>query len=97
MGNTIPFPPPLLSLLLNISPLLGALQELLDSPNPNSPAQSDAYMIFTQVRGMRAAVIGLLVLIWSSMPPSNWFITVQNVPEYKKRVKAQALQYPPPA
>ncbi len=24
-------------------------QELLDSPNPNSPAQSDAYVIFTQV------------------------------------------------
>ena len=43
-------------------------QELLTTPNPNSPAQSDAYMIFTQ-----------------------------NVPEYNKRVKKQALLYPPPA
>lgn len=24
------------------------LQELLDTPNPNSPAQSDAYIMFTQ-------------------------------------------------
>ena len=24
------------------------LQELLDTPNPNSPAQSDAYILFTQ-------------------------------------------------
>jgi len=24
------------------------MQELLDNPNPNSPAQSEAYMAFTQ-------------------------------------------------
>ena len=44
------------------------IQELLGDPNPNSPAQSDAFLLFTQ-----------------------------NRPEYSKRVKAQALNYPPPS
>ncbi|KXZ42757.1 hypothetical protein GPECTOR_120g424 [Gonium pectorale] len=43
-------------------------EELLDTPNPNSPAQSDAFVIFTQQKA-----------------------------EYCKRVKRQALQYPPPS
>ncbi len=42
-------------------------QELLDTPNPNSPAQSDAYMMFTQ-----------------------------DLQRYKKEVKKQTGNYPPP-
>ncbi len=33
---------------ITVKQLLLGIQELLDAPNPNSPAQSDAYMIFTQ-------------------------------------------------
>ncbi len=43
-------------------------QELLDTPNPQSPAQSDAFVAFTQ-----------------------------RLAEYKRRVRQQATQYPPPA
>lgn len=43
------------------------LQELLDTPNEKSPAQSDAFMVFTQQLG-----------------------------EYRKKVRKQAEQYPPP-
>ena len=32
---------------ITVKQLLLGIQELLDTPNPNSPAQSDAYMIFT--------------------------------------------------
>ena len=42
------------------------VQDLLDSPNPASPAQSEAYMLFTRV-------------------------------EYDRKVKQQALRYPPPS
>ena len=42
------------------------IQDLLDTPNPLSPAQSDAFTMFTGDRGA-----------------------------YDKRVKQQALQYPP--
>jgi hypothetical protein len=35
-------------------------QELLEQPNPNSPAQSDAYIIFTQVRDLHALSLSLL-------------------------------------
>jgi ubiquitin-conjugating enzyme E2 I len=41
---------------------------LLDSPNPASPAQSEAYMLFTNDRV-----------------------------EYDRKVKQQALRYPPPS
>ena len=43
-------------------------QELLDTPNPGSPAQSDAFVLFTQQKA-----------------------------EYVKKVKRQALNYPPPS
>ncbi|GAX78311.1 hypothetical protein CEUSTIGMA_g5753.t1 [Chlamydomonas eustigma] len=33
---------------ITVKTLLLGIQELLDNPNPQSPAQSDAYMIFTQ-------------------------------------------------
>lgn len=43
------------------------LQELLDTPNDKSPAQSDAYVVFTQ-----------------------------QLAEYRKKVRKQSEQYPPP-
>ncbi|KAF5836594.1 ubiquitin-conjugating enzyme/RWD-like protein [Dunaliella salina] len=33
---------------ITVKQLLLGIQELLDNPNPNSPAQSEAYMAFTQ-------------------------------------------------
>ena len=45
-----------------------ASQELLDTPNPLSPAQADAYVMFQQ-----------------------------RPDEYKRRVRAEAGKYPPPA
>lgn len=33
---------------LTVSQVLSGVQELLNDPNPHSPAQSDAYMSFTQ-------------------------------------------------
>ncbi|GLC41473.1 SUMO-conjugating enzyme sce1 [Pleodorina starrii] len=53
---------------ITIKQLLLGIQELLDTPNPNSPAQSDAFVLFTQQKA-----------------------------EYCKKVKRQALQYPPPS
>ncbi|GFH12440.1 ubiquitin_conjugat_2 domain-containing protein [Haematococcus lacustris] len=32
---------------ITVKQILLGIQELLDNPNPNSPAQSDAYMMFT--------------------------------------------------
>lgn len=52
---------------ITVKQILLGVQELLDTPNANSPAQSDAFVLFTQ-----------------------------NLPEYKKRVRRQAAQYPPP-
>jgi hypothetical protein len=43
------------------------LQELLDTPNDKSPAQSEAYVCFTQ-----------------------------RLNDYRKQVRKQSLQYPPP-
>lgn len=43
------------------------VQELLDTPNDKSPAQSDAYVVFTQ-----------------------------QLADYRKKVRKQAEQYPPP-
>lgn len=45
---------------ITIKQMLLGIQELLDNPNPNSPAQREAYEIY-----------------------------VSNLPEYKKRIKAQ--------
>ncbi|KAK9863404.1 hypothetical protein WJX84_012327 [Apatococcus fuscideae] len=53
---------------ITVKQVMLGIQELLGDPNPNSPAQSDAFLLFTQ-----------------------------NRPEYSKRVKAQALNYPPPS
>ncbi|KAG1653523.1 hypothetical protein FOA52_012437 [Chlamydomonas sp. UWO 241] len=53
---------------ITVKQILLGIQELLETPNPNSPAQSDAYMIFTQ-----------------------------NTVEYRRRVRKQALQHPPPS
>jgi len=33
---------------ITVKQILLGIQELLDTPNPNSPAQSDAYILFTQ-------------------------------------------------
>jgi ubiquitin-conjugating enzyme E2 I len=52
---------------ITVKQILLGCQELLDAPNPKSPAQSGAFMIFTQ-----------------------------RLDEYKRRVKEQAGQYPPP-
>jgi ubiquitin-conjugating enzyme E2 I len=35
---------------LTVSQVLSGVQELLDDPNPHSPAQSDAYVAYTQRR-----------------------------------------------
>lgn len=53
---------------ITVKQILLGIQELLETPNPNSPAQSDAYVIFTQ-----------------------------NMTEYTRRVRQQALRFPPPA
>jgi ubiquitin-protein ligase len=45
-----------------------AVQELLDTPNEKSPAQSDAFQSFTA-----------------------------NLAEYRRKVRKQALQFPPPS
>jgi ubiquitin-conjugating enzyme E2 I len=54
-------------MMIIIQTLHPYLQELLDTPNPNSPAQSDAYVCFTQ-----------------------------RPDEYKRKVRKQAAEYPPP-
>jgi ubiquitin-conjugating enzyme E2 I len=51
-----------------VKQILLGVQDLLDSPNPASPAQSEAYMLFTNDRV-----------------------------EYDRKVKQQALRYPPPS
>jgi len=52
---------------ITVKQILLAIQHLLDTPNPNSPAQGEAYNIYMNKRS-----------------------------EYKRRVKAQARQFPPP-
>jgi|TARA_B110000977_G_scaffold21250_1_gene25494 ubiquitin-conjugating enzyme E2 I len=52
---------------ITVKQILLGVQDLLDSPNPASPAQSEAYMLFTNDRV-----------------------------EYDRKVKQQALRYPPP-
>lgn len=53
---------------ITVKQILLGVQDLLDSPNPASPAQSEAYMLFTNDRV-----------------------------EYDRKVKQQALRYPPPS
>lgn len=53
---------------ITVKQILLGIQELLTEPNPQSPAQSDAYVLYTQ-----------------------------KINEYKRRVKKQAGEFPPPA
>lgn len=53
---------------ITVKQILLGIQELLDTPNAQSPAQSDAFIMFTQ-----------------------------KLSEYKKRVRHQSSQYPPPS
>jgi len=53
---------------ITVKQILLGIQDLLNNPNPNSPAQAEAYTLF-----------------------------VTNKPEYCRRVKNQALKYPPPS
>ena len=53
---------------ITVKQILLGVQELLDTPNPLSPAQADAYVMFQQ-----------------------------RPDEYKRRVRAEAGKYPPPA
>jgi len=52
---------------ITVKQILLGIQDLLDNPNPNSPAQAEAYTLY-----------------------------VTNKSEYLRRVKNQALKYPPP-
>ncbi|KYQ93484.1 putative E2 enzyme Ubc9 [Tieghemostelium lacteum] len=53
---------------ITVKAILLGIQDLLDTPNPKSPAQQPAITLF-----------------------------LHNIEDYKKRIKQQAREYPPPA
>jgi hypothetical protein len=71
------------------------VQELLDSPNPNSPAQQDAYALFVYVHTYTSLHPSPSSLPFDS-PSSSLLLFGEcstNRTEYKRRVKLQSTKY----
>jgi ubiquitin-protein ligase len=74
--------------------LLG-IQELLDSPNANSPAQKDAYQLYVYVSSLMTILMDGLTL--SHILIDLLFVSRTDRMQYYERVRQQAAQYPPPS
>ncbi|CAN1813196.1 SUMO-conjugating enzyme SCE1 [Linum perenne] len=77
---------------ITVKQILVGIQDLLDQPNPADPAQTEGYHLFIQVSDHFVSYTWLEFLFSVGCIDPGY---LQDVVEYKKRVRQQAKQYPP--
>lgn len=73
---------------ITVKQILLGIQDLLDNPNPHSPAQHEAYQQYVYVHNFLGSFFS-----------TNNFVVVYfraNRAEYNAKVRRQAQRYPPP-